>query len=1057
MIPVRAALLLGLLPAIAMAQASGRPDDPRIKVIPEPKQVQFGEGRLRLKPDTKVVAGEDIRRGSPACVEVLLQEVKERCGLTLQAADSAQDNAIVLSLVTPDARVEKIGEEGYVLDVSPSRAAVTANAPAGVFYGVQTLIQLLEKGAEGASLPCLEIRDWPGLRYRGIQDDVSRGPVPTIDYLKREVRTIASYKMNLFCLYIEHVFQFEKHPEIAPEGGGYTAGQIRELVAYAKQYHVEVLPQMQCFGHQYHVLKHPEYADIREMPQGGSVFCPLVERTYAVLGDFLSEYAPCFESRFFHAGCDETVELGMGRSKDKAKEIGIAGLYLQHIKRLDDMIKKHGKRMMFWGDIALHHREMIPQLPKDIVVMNWTYGAAQSFDDRLQAFQDAGLDQFVCPGVDCWSRMFPNYGNAVVNIRNFVRDGYKHGALGMLNTTWDDDGENLFGYNWYGAVFSSECAWAPETVEVGRFDRKFACQFYGPNTDDVVRATWLLADTNAIPAVAMNPDGLFREDPFTGPSPLMGRGFAGRMAKIGPMAAEALALLAKAAPGVARDRDNLDYLVFAGKRIAFTGRKFVACDEVAKAYRDAFDLQFRNKAEAAAMVSRGRDALNGLADEVPPLREEYKRLWLQENRPYYLDKITPRYDVIENCLRGKARQLGEALAKLEKGEPIPEPEQIGLAERRLPRREIRVAKADVDAAADWWNRDWRYRVPLRLDAAKADSEDAPVEVPIHFGDFLKEKPDISSIRLVEITKGLVAPREVLCQFVPGKGFDAEKRPAGAVVWIAQGKLAAGSSRLYHLYFDTIANGPKAPVGCDDPVKTYDAEGGKWIENSRIKVKLGEKSGVLFVWQVKALNALDVTQPGESGWAGFGDMGREYRDLPFKLDCAAAGPVLVRYTATSPDGVVKTYDFYRGAGWCDAYAGIRTRFYWDYDNADNMSSASKTPGKWLTASGESGDVGAPGRPSEGGPGTTTWAVKWRPDKLAIGLVAPDERACFRVGPGGGMGGVGIEGYADASHFVTFADVCDDPAAAMGSLEAALAIRNAPSTVIGAVERPKEGGR
>ena len=104
---------------------------------------------------------------------------------------------------------------------------------------------------------------------------------------------------------------------------------------------------------------------------------------------------------------------------------------------------------------------------KDVIAVAWSYGPSQTFDNQLKPYKDAGLDLFVSPGASNWNRIFPNLDTAFINIKNFVRDGQKYGALGMLNTTWDDDGESLFGMTWPAILFGAACSWQ-STRETGK-------------------------------------------------------------------------------------------------------------------------------------------------------------------------------------------------------------------------------------------------------------------------------------------------------------------------------------------------------------------------------------------------------------------------------------------------------------------------------------------------------------------------------------------------------------------------------------------------------------
>jgi hypothetical protein len=324
------------------------------------------------------------------------------------------------------------------------------------------------------------------MRYRAFSDDLSRGLVPTVDYVKRQIRTFAYYKMNMHSLYMEHTFKSESHPLFAPEEGSFDAAELKEIVEYAKKYHVEIVPEQQAFGHLHKVLKYEKYNRLAEIPYG-DVLTPQEEESYKLVADLYKEIDQIFPSRFFHIGADETFELGEGRSSAEVKEKGVGKVYFQHINRVRDILKPYDRRLMMWGDIALNHPELIGEIPKDVIVMNWAYGARDSYVNRIEPFQKAGLQQFVCPSVWNFNLIFPNNEFATVNIRNFVRDGQAAGAMGVMNTNWDDDGETLFEMTWYGVALGAAAGWENAPLGIEDFDAKFDWSFFRAENADFTK------------------------------------------------------------------------------------------------------------------------------------------------------------------------------------------------------------------------------------------------------------------------------------------------------------------------------------------------------------------------------------------------------------------------------------------------------------------------------------------------------------------------------------------------------------------------------------------
>ena len=134
---------------------------------------------------------------------------------------------------------EELGDEGYELFIDNNQVVLAANTPQGLFYGKQSLIQLI-RGAQNNTLQGLHIIDKPAVKYRGVMDDISRGPVPTLEYMKYQIRRFAELKINTLTYYTEHVVRTEKHPEFAPPGGALSIAEWKELSEYAKEYYIEL-------------------------------------------------------------------------------------------------------------------------------------------------------------------------------------------------------------------------------------------------------------------------------------------------------------------------------------------------------------------------------------------------------------------------------------------------------------------------------------------------------------------------------------------------------------------------------------------------------------------------------------------------------------------------------------------------------------------------------------------------------------------------------------------------------------------------------------------------
>jgi len=427
---------------------------PNLQVIPQPKQLSVTQDAFHFNRETRVVLADPRSEDDRFAAQDFIDDMKATAGATLSIGKGRSRSEILIGRIDLQSVAQALkrmgvespptlNDEGYVLVANANGVLIAGKTSTATFYGLQTLKQLVRGEGANAVIPGVKIVDWPTMRWRAVSDDISRGPVPTIDYIKRQIRTEAFFKLNMHSFYMEHTFASETHPLIGPEGGSLTRAEIRELVVYARQYHVELVPEQQTFGHLHKALRLEKYAELAETPYG-DVLSPQQPGSYKLIADWYRELNELFPGQFFHIGEDETFELGEGQSKTEAQTKGVGAVYFEHLNRVRDVLKPYNRRLMFWGDIALHHPDLIGNVPKDMIVMNWQYGARDDFWSSIKPFQDAGLEQFVCPGAQNWNQIFPNLDAATKNIGNFVRDGQNAGAIGMMNTTWDYDGESLF-------------------------------------------------------------------------------------------------------------------------------------------------------------------------------------------------------------------------------------------------------------------------------------------------------------------------------------------------------------------------------------------------------------------------------------------------------------------------------------------------------------------------------------------------------------------------------------------------------------------------------------
>lgn len=551
-----------------------------------------------------------------------------------------------------------MNDEGYVIGPAGVRSLVIiAKTATGFFYGAQTVKQLIRTSGKDTTLLLPTLRDWPAMAHRGLSDDWSRGPLPNMDFLKREIRTLAAFKYNIFSPYFEHTFAYSSTPVAAFPGGAMTPDEARELVAYAAKYHITVIPEQEAFGHLHHVLKFEQYSPLGETPHG-HVLAPGDPNTLPQIASWFGELAKVFPGPYAHIGADETAELGLGRTRDEVKQQGLGKVYLDFLSKIDSTLQPNHKRLLFWGDIAVNSPDLVPTLPKDMIAVPWEYDAAPDFTKEIEPFTRAGLETWVAPGVNNWSRLYPNNNEALGNIRAFVRDGQRLGATGMINTVWNDDGEGIFDENWFGVLFGAAAAWQPGESKEAPFIDSYGLAFHADPTGKISQAQNEIMQAHALlKSVGLEDanDSLFWADPFSPSGQQIASKIRPALHDLRLHAERAITLLAEARAAARSEHrelanpDALDALELGARRIDFLGLKFQNADEIGTLYKQALSIvadksRWNEVDDLVETIGSANGRIEDIRDGYSLLGGLFRQAWLRDNRPYWLENNLARYD-----------------------------------------------------------------------------------------------------------------------------------------------------------------------------------------------------------------------------------------------------------------------------------------------------------------------------------------------------------------------------------------------------------------------------
>lgn len=396
-------------------------------------------------------------------------------------------------IINMDGKLEK---EEYSLSVTAGGVKITGGSKAGLLYGIQTLCQIIRQ--EGVCLPCMIIRDHPEIENRGYYFDVTRGRIPTLDWLKKLADKLAFYKMNQLQLYIEHSFLFENLSEVWRDDTPLTAQDILEFDAYCRKLNIELIPSISTFGHLYKVLRTKTYEHLCEFPDSRRQPFGFVDRMehhtidvsnpegMRFVKKLIEEFLPLFTSEHFNICADETFDLGKGRSKKFADQTGVDRMYLDYVNELCKFVIEKGKKPMFWGDIISGFPQAAAELPKETICLNWGYAPDQSHEP-IRKLAEAGAVQYCCPGVCGWDQFVNQIEDSYQNIKRMCTYAVQYGAVGILTTDWGDCGHiNHSDFGITGMIYGAAFSWNREIPEFEEINRQISKVEYLDSSEKLV-------------------------------------------------------------------------------------------------------------------------------------------------------------------------------------------------------------------------------------------------------------------------------------------------------------------------------------------------------------------------------------------------------------------------------------------------------------------------------------------------------------------------------------------------------------------------------------------
>ena len=462
----------------------------RLKVLPSPGEVILTGTDFYFEDRVNIVLEKGYSESDKFAADELIKDLKNDFRIDAEIASPGATPSIILKR---NRTAKYIKEQGYQLSSGEKEVVILAKDESGLFYGTQTLLQLIEENGNRLRVPGVTINDWPEIENRAIHYDTKHHQ-DKASYVRSFIKDLARYKVNMLVWEWEDKFAYPSHPEIGAPGA-FTMAEMQEFTRYARQYHIQIIPLVQGLGHVSYILKWPQYKHLRETESSNWEFCPLKDGTYDLLFDLWKDAIEATPgSEYLHIGSDETYELGAcDQCSAKSEEIGRSGLYLTFINKSAGYLKTKKRKTMAWETPMGWETGRSPAKgikPAAGLVLAEEYNYETPDLTYSKKAGSMGYPVFAYdPNPGVVPLMVPYYfekgvsGNtrpgSLEKSRRFLTSAAKSGAFnGMICTSWDDDGlhNQMWMMHFVNAAASS---WNGSYTGHNEFMESFFADYYG--------------------------------------------------------------------------------------------------------------------------------------------------------------------------------------------------------------------------------------------------------------------------------------------------------------------------------------------------------------------------------------------------------------------------------------------------------------------------------------------------------------------------------------------------------------------------------------------------
>jgi hexosaminidase len=624
-------------------------------MMPAPKSVTVGSKHFLIR-NAVLVLPEKSSDENKFAIHQLQTYIKAQTGIELQIMPHPLQNQrkIQFSVTGSGSAMPQIHEsagpgsrEAFHISVSENDIHISANSSAGIYYAVETLRQLLHSSGTGSFVQEMELDDFPALPYRAVMMDFSHGGLLTVDEIKRQINFLARFRTNQFCFYSEVSIELDGYSSLNYRAS-YSREQVKGIVDYARQRHMDVVPFVNFYGHLHELLRNEKYKALGIGKYGHEVD-PRKPGVKDLLRDWIRQYASLFQSPFVHVGFDETWETKRITAEEGLNLDG-ESLYINHMKFVYEEFRRYGITVMAWTDITNFYPDILSKLPTELIPVVWEYAPDTMEINRYLKPVLKNFSTFMIqPAVAGWGNIYPSCDYTISNMDLCLKIGLEYKTTGYISSLWTDAVEPLVRPSWMFTGYGSMIAWQGRPTEsrqfLDNFTRTIFPGFAGPMKD--VFGKLDTAEMYLEKCLGRTQTGSIVEkwsNPFSSRYLTNTKNHEEDFTEIRRLTEEVQELLINIIRKSPNDSIYLNSLLISARMMHYTASRFIYARTIVDRWNEAILVKKNDIFLSYDIGYTCHGMLVDAMDNNGELKNEYARQWLNEFMPYRLNTMLTRFD-----------------------------------------------------------------------------------------------------------------------------------------------------------------------------------------------------------------------------------------------------------------------------------------------------------------------------------------------------------------------------------------------------------------------------